>query len=48
MSEKVRFGPANPHPLTQLKTELVWEGKYDDYGNRQQQWQDISRERWRR
>src|SRR2546430_23742 len=34
MSEKVRFGPANPHPLSQLKTELVWEGKYDEYGNR--------------
>jgi adenine-specific DNA-methyltransferase len=34
MTEKVRFGPANPHPLSQLKTELVWEGKYDDYGNR--------------
>ena len=30
MSEKVRFGPANPHPLAQLKTELVWEGKYDE------------------
>jgi hypothetical protein len=29
MSDKVRFGPANPHPLSQLKTELVWEGKYD-------------------
>src|SRR5256884_1112039 len=34
MSEKIRFGPANPHPLSQLKTELVWEGKYDEYGNR--------------
>lgn len=34
MTEKVRFGPANPHPLSQLKTELVWEGKYDEYGNR--------------
>src|SRR5213593_4411156 len=34
MSDKVRFGPANPHPLSQLKTELVWEGKYDEYGNR--------------
>src|SRR5436309_2387738 len=34
MSEKVRFGPANPHPLSQLKTELVWEGKYNEYGNR--------------
>src|SRR5438094_7088614 len=34
MSEKIRFGPANPHPLSQLKTELVWDGKYDEYGNR--------------
>ncbi len=28
------FGPDNPHPLSKLKTELVWEGKYDEYGNR--------------
>ena len=28
------YGPHNPHPLSQLKTELVWEGKYDEYGNR--------------
>lgn len=28
------FGPANPHPLSQLQTELVWEGKYDEFGNR--------------
>jgi adenine-specific DNA-methyltransferase len=34
MTEKPRYGPANPHPLSQLKTELVWEGKYDEYGNR--------------
>src|ERR1043166_3018285 len=34
MTEKVRYGPPNPHPLSQLKTELVWEGKYDEYGNR--------------
>lgn len=27
-------GPENPHPLSGLKTELVWEGKYDEYGNR--------------
>ena len=30
----VRYGPANPHPLSQLKTELVWDGKYDEYGRR--------------
>ena len=26
------FGPGNPHPLSQMRTELVWEGKYDEYG----------------
>jgi len=34
MGEKIRYGLDNPHPLSQLKTELVWEGKYDEYGNR--------------
>ena len=28
------WGPHNPHPLSGMKTELVWEGKYDEYGNR--------------
>jgi adenine-specific DNA-methyltransferase len=28
------YGPDNPHPLSQIKTELVWDGKYDEYGNR--------------
>lgn len=28
------WGPGNPHPLSHMKTELVWEGKYDEYGNR--------------
>jgi len=28
------FGPDNPHPLSRIKTELVWERKYDEYGNR--------------
>ena len=26
------YGPHNPHPLSQMRTELVWEGKYDEYG----------------
>lgn len=30
----ILYGPDNPHPLSRLKTELVWEGKYDEYGNR--------------
>jgi len=28
------WGPDNPHPLSRMRTELVWEGKYDEYGNR--------------
>jgi hypothetical protein len=28
------YGKDNPHPLSTMKTELVWEGKYDEYGNR--------------
>ena len=34
--KEVRYGPDNPHPLSQLRTELVWEGKYDEYGNRRE------------
>ena len=30
------FSPDNPHPLSTRKTELVWEGKYDEYGNRRE------------
>jgi adenine-specific DNA-methyltransferase len=33
---EIRYGPQNPHPLSQLKTQLVWEGKYDEYGNRRE------------
>ncbi len=33
-SPAIRYGLDNPHPLSQLKTELVWDGKYDEYGNR--------------
>jgi len=36
MSEKPNFGPGNPHPLSQVKTELIWEGKYDEHGNRRE------------
>jgi len=35
-ADSVRYGPENPHPLSKLKTELVWEGKYDEYGNRRE------------
>jgi len=34
MPDPVRWGPGNPHPLSKMRTELVWEGKYDEYGNR--------------
>lgn len=30
------YGPGNPHPLSATRTELVWEGKYDEYGNRRE------------
>jgi uncharacterized protein len=30
------YGPHNPHPLSTLRTQLVWEGKYDEYGNRRE------------
>ncbi len=30
------WGPSNPHPLSETKTELIWEGKYDEYGNRRE------------
>ena len=30
---EVQYGPNNPHPLSQMKTELVWEGKSDRYGS---------------
>jgi len=28
------WGPDNPHSLSALRTQLVWEGKYDEFGNR--------------
>ena len=30
------YGPGSPHPLSQMRTELVWEGKYDEFGNRRE------------
>lgn len=30
------YGPNNPHPLSKMTTELVWEGKYDEFGNRRE------------
>ena len=36
MRDDIRYGPNNPHPLSTRKTELIWEGKYDEYGNRRE------------
>jgi adenine-specific DNA-methyltransferase len=36
MTDQVHYGPGNPHPLSQVKTELIWEGKYDEHGNRRE------------
>ena len=36
MPDNIRYGTDNPHPLSTLRTELVWEGKYDEYGNRRE------------
>lgn len=35
-SQKPLYGPGNPHPLSRMRTELVWDGKYDEYGNRRE------------
>jgi adenine-specific DNA-methyltransferase len=31
-----KYGPHNPHPLSTMRTELVWEGKYDEFGQRRE------------
>lgn len=36
MPDDIHYGPDNPHPLSTRKTELIWEGKYDEYGNRRE------------
>ena len=35
MTDNIRWGLDNPHPFSQMKTELIWEGKCDEYDNRQ-------------
>jgi adenine-specific DNA-methyltransferase len=32
MTQQPTYGPHNPHPLSQMGQSLVWEGKYDEYG----------------
>ena len=34
MPEPTRYGLDNPHPLSQMKTELIWAGKYDATGRK--------------
>jgi adenine-specific DNA-methyltransferase len=36
MPDDISWGLGNPHPLSQMRTELVWEGKYDEYGRRRE------------
>lgn len=36
MTQQPTYSPHNPHPLFTLRRELVWEGKYDEYGNRRE------------
>lgn len=36
MAGEFLWGPQNPHPLSKMRTELVWDGKYDEYGNRRE------------
>lgn len=33
---KHRWGLQNPHPLSKMRAEIVWEGKYDEFGNRRE------------
>ena len=33
---QAQYGPDNPHPFSTIHTELIWEGKYDEYGNRRE------------
>jgi adenine-specific DNA-methyltransferase len=34
MPEPIRYSPDNPHLLSQMKTELIWAGKYDAAGRK--------------
>jgi hypothetical protein len=36
MSDDFIWGPNKRHPLSQMRTELVWEGKYDEFGRRRE------------
>lgn len=34
MTNNICWRLDNPHPFSQMKMELIWERKYDEYGNR--------------
>lgn len=34
MTTPLTYDSRNPHPISTVRSELVWEGKYDEYGNR--------------
>ncbi len=34
MPDPMRYGLDNPHPLSQMKTGLIWAGKYDVAGRK--------------
>ena len=36
MTQQPLYDSHNPHLLSQMRTELVWEGKYDEYGDRRE------------
>jgi hypothetical protein len=36
MADNFTWGPTNPHPLSTMRTQLVWEGKYDEFGRRRE------------
>ena len=36
MTNEFHWGPTNPHPLSKMRTELVWDGKYDEFGTRRE------------
>jgi adenine-specific DNA-methyltransferase len=36
LKQEPGYSPDNPHPLSTRKTEFIWEGKYDEYGNRRE------------
>ncbi len=36
MSRQPIYEPYNLHPFSQMRTERIWEGKYDKYGDRRE------------